>query len=76
MKKETILCDRCGDEGAKTAAIFVDRKMDGAGSMENEYEYADLCHKCALVMVEKLTKLLPPIGREGIVAETRKKVQP
>lgn len=76
MKKEVILCDRCGSEGAKTASIFICRQMDAAGSMDNEYEYVDLCHKCALITVGWLTKNLSRAENAEALREMRKKVQP
>lgn len=75
MKKEIILCDRCGAEGAKTASVFINRQADGAGGMENNYEYIDLCHKCALVMLEKYAKHLLRTEKVEILREMRKKVQ-
>lgn len=43
MRVETICCDLCGKEGAKSRQFYVDRKMDGAGSMEDHFESLDLC---------------------------------
>jgi len=46
MTVKTILCDCCKAPDAQSVQYFVDRRMDAAGSMENEYESIDLCVKC------------------------------
>lgn len=43
MKIEIIKCDICGADGAKTCWLTVDRRMDPAGSMEDESDDIDLC---------------------------------
>ena len=57
MKKELILCDVCGKEThLDTMCVVVDRKMDGAGSMDDVCEHADLCGVCLRRYVMKLVK--------------------
>lgn len=43
MKHGLITCDVCGAVGAKTCPFYVDRRLDAAGSMDDEYETMDLC---------------------------------
>lgn len=43
MTVTTVMCDTCGNADARAVSYFVDRRMDAAGSMENEYETVDLC---------------------------------
>jgi hypothetical protein len=45
MKVEIIKCDICGAEGAKSCSFYVERQMDPAGSMDDVYDYIDLCDK-------------------------------
>jgi hypothetical protein len=51
MREVIIRCDICSAAGAQTIYLTVDRRMDGAGSMEDVQESADLCLKCAVSMV-------------------------
>ena len=59
MQKTIYECDNCGAR-CQFNTIFakVDRRMDGAGSMETVYENVDLCIACAhhilSTMVEKM----------------------
>jgi len=49
MASKTIfICDSCGKDFEKQArfSLYVDRQPDGAGSMEDIYEYLDLCPSC------------------------------
>ena len=39
----TTCCDICKREGAESHSFFFDRRMDAAGSMDNEYYNVDLC---------------------------------
>lgn len=55
MTIKTTICDCCKASDAKQVTYFVERKMDAAGSMGNEYEYLDLCSVC---MAELLSSLL------------------
>jgi hypothetical protein len=45
MTETRILCDICGKPDASQMQFVVDRQMDGAGSMENVWEYVDLCQE-------------------------------
>lgn len=45
-KVTTVFCDVCGAKDAVTREFYVDRRMDPAGSMEDEHEYLDLCGNC------------------------------
>jgi hypothetical protein len=67
MKIEVIKCDVCGAEGAQTCYFYVDRKMDHAGSMEDEHESIDLCGKCKWEPYLLAEKLLSFEQRRGIL---------
>ncbi len=54
MTIRTIICDACKAEGAREISYFVDRRMDAAGSMENEYETIDLCHAHMAALLNEL----------------------
>ena len=41
MKKTLVYCDRCEKNDAYTVSIITDRRMDAAGSMENEHTEKD-----------------------------------
>jgi hypothetical protein len=57
MKKELLLCDVCGAEThLDTICVAVDRKMDAAGSMDDECERVDVCGVCLRRYVLSLTK--------------------
>ena len=43
MKKEIIVCDRCGKENAFTFHAVIDRQCDPAGSMDDVLQTVDLC---------------------------------
>jgi hypothetical protein len=47
VKVEQIFCDVCGKENARTSWFYVDRRMDGAGSMDDHHDPIDLCGGCA-----------------------------
>ncbi len=54
------VCDKCGatiGEWGETTwariAAKVDRKVDGAGGMENMYLYVDLCVECLSEQLQK-----------------------
>lgn len=60
-QKIVYTCDLCAspdDVGDKRRiSVFVDRAMDAAGSMEDEYDSFDLCHACAVrVLKQMVTK--------------------
>jgi hypothetical protein len=49
-QRKVIDCDKCKAKEVKDpvhVSAPVDRKADGAGSMETEFEDVDLCGKCA-----------------------------
>lgn len=61
MREHTAFCDICGEKIPKEIsdiriAFFEERHNDGAGSMENDYVYPDLCHKHATVFLRYLAK--------------------
>ncbi len=37
--------------------LFLERKMDAAGSMDNEYEVFDLCGECQSLMLSQLSSV-------------------
>ena len=39
-------CDRCGGKNAYELCLVVDRKMDGAGSVDDVCEWVDVCGGC------------------------------
>jgi hypothetical protein len=65
MKKEVIYCDVCGKQGAQTLSVWVNRTMDGAGSMENDYETVDLCHEHSISLLKKILN-----SRGGVTGTT------
>jgi hypothetical protein len=57
MAQRTVYdCDCCGAKNADTQniSVAIDRAMDGAGSMETEYQSVDLCGKCMKKAIEEL----------------------
>ena len=48
MKLTIIRCDSCKKthDHAKSIGVYIDRRMDGAGSMEDEWATVDLCPDC------------------------------
>ena len=57
MKIEIIKCDVCGATPALTHWFTMDRRLDGAGSMEDVQEPRDLCPKCLWRHFKALEKL-------------------
>lgn len=57
------VCDVCKDRNkeAKRHTFFLERKMDAAGSMDNEYsDPVDLCNECKMKIYAKaLMKVFP-----------------
>lgn len=52
-------CDRCGGICAgRTLTILVDRKMDLAGSIEDEFQNFDLCYSCSHAILHLLVSKL------------------
>ena len=74
MKKEIVVCDRCGKDGAQTISACVDRVSDAAGSMENEWDSVDLCPDCLYPVVGDLLATLGYEERKDFMREMRKKV--
>ena len=72
MKTTVITCDRCGGTKsgpgprllpfAWTIQVFIDRRMDAAGSMDDVWDSVDLCPKC---MWEQLELLMD--GKSNVV---------
>lgn len=64
--KQALYCDKCGKkigeiESSMThqpLALCSDRVADGAGSMENEFVYADLCEDCKKAFIRFIFKQL------------------
>lgn len=47
-------CDRCkSTKDVERKEFYIDRKMDAAGSMEDETEGYDLCKNCIILLYEK-----------------------
>lgn len=65
MRRELVICDKCGKNNAKPVQVFIDRRMDAAGSMENLYDDVDLCHECAIKALHSFLN-----GRSNIVGNT------
>lgn len=51
---EIQVCDRCGEpkKGIQTLHIVVDRRVDAAGSPDDEWEVVDLCAGCAVSLLD------------------------
>ncbi len=62
-RNEIISCDRCGKQNSEAQAIsvYIDRCMNGAGSMEDEYRVVDLCPSCMRNMLERFLN-----GKENV----------
>lgn len=71
MTVKTIFCDVCKEEGALTSHFYVDRAMDGAGSMSDDLEPMDLCIKCSWAAYKLAEKHLSFDKVRAIVAELR-----
>jgi hypothetical protein len=67
VKVEIVKCDVCGVDGAKTCYFHVDRKMDAAGSMDDEHESMDLCDEHAWQAYLKAQNYLSFEERRGVV---------
>jgi hypothetical protein len=53
------ICDVCKSQDEVTnCAYWVDRRMDAAGSMDDEYDSFDLCIQCRLNAAMKVIKKL------------------
>lgn len=68
---KTRVCDRdeCKQENAIPCQTFSDRRMDGAGSMENWYYTFDLCPECCGALLDRcLDKLGPDEAKKLLVA--------
>lgn len=57
MKETIIYCDICGKKNATTCHFYIDRKMDGAGSMEDQHESLDLCDEHKWTAYQKAEKI-------------------
>lgn len=74
-------CDRCkteyGEDGGESTITFlVDRSVNGAGSMENDFESVDLCFLCIAFLLRNAPKILGVDVYEGgrkLIAAARKK---
>ena len=57
MKPDYHLCDKCGDKCPERPIwVFIDRKMDAAGSMEDVGMTVDLCGKCAIAYLRSVVE--------------------
>jgi len=72
---EELLCDICGAE-AEGHSFFYDRRMDAAGSMENEWFDTDLCaihyRELERVCGKRSEHRERGIGRRGAIQYGRK----
>lgn len=71
MKRQIISCDICKTEGALTCWFTTDRKMDGAGSMDDEQESLDLCPKHQWAAYKLAEQLLPYEKRQLVLAHLK-----
>lgn len=53
MERTFTFCDKCGSPHATAFFALVDRVPDGAGSMEDVQERADLCPECQAAFIRK-----------------------
>lgn len=59
------LCDVCGKPTKiEPFCFWVDRCMDAAGSMEDEYDSFDLCETHCAGLLRSLTRSTGPKGRD------------
>lgn len=42
-REHIIYCDICGKKESVECSFYVDRRLDAAGSMDDEFEHMDLC---------------------------------
>ena len=72
-------CDRCEVEVPEGRLyVTVDRRMNGAGSSENDEKNFDLCRDCCYDGLKLLLKDLPYIKRQEFIREfmsQRKKIK-
>lgn len=53
------ICDVCkSQDDVSNCAYWVDRRMDAAGSMEDDYDSFDLCLKCQMIAAMRVIKQL------------------
>lgn len=72
MKPDYNLCDICKKPSKHTIAFYLDRVCDAAGSMEDVYEYKDLCEQHLALQFQKLVNKL---GRTEILDEFYKEIK-
>lgn len=58
MKETVVRCDICGKPGASEVSFYVNRRLDAAGSPDNEYEHLDLCVSHQWAVYKEAEKLL------------------
>lgn len=66
MREQWVKCDRCGKRIGNfdtvlyeySVGVVVGRKTDAAGSMEDETDGVDLCHRCAIVELRRFVSAL------------------
>lgn len=59
MRADFRLCDKCKTgkvPEAMTLFACTDRRMDGAGSMEDQGCEVDLCHACAVAAIKMMLR--------------------
>lgn len=76
MKHEFYTCDSCGAKlpQKQRLAVRIDRRMDAAGDMEDEYEHVDLCFDCLRSVSEELLKDMPKTAKQEILRKWRRAV--
>ncbi len=78
-KKEIVICDRCNDEVAIdehiSLSFVIDRKLDASGSIDNEFEYIDLCNVCASIELEGFVTPLSNTERKEWIAKIRREAE-
>ena len=73
MKEVTIRCDVCKESGALTCYFYLDRKMDGAGSMDDIEEPVDLCAKHQWAAYKLAEQLLTFEQRQTVLENLKAK---
>lgn len=72
-RKTLITCDVCGASDALECCFYVDRRMDGAGSMDDEIDAVDLCAKHQWAAYKLAEQFLSFEQRRRVLASLREK---
>lgn len=69
MKVTKVYCDSCKAEIQDTnppqLAFFIKAFLDGSGHTDSEFEYYDMCQKCAVRLANKVLDRVRPYKNVG-----------